>query len=88
MVDTVLAETGKVQVRARDLPSRVVVYLLLAAGLFAELGYGQVWAKMISGLDGLKVATPTASALAQFGDRLIALPILLLWGGAAPPPTP
>jgi hypothetical protein len=25
--------------RLRDLPSRVVVYLLLAAGLFAEVGY-------------------------------------------------
>ena len=35
------------------LPSRVVVYLLLAAALFAELGYGQVWARMMRGLDGL-----------------------------------
>jgi hypothetical protein len=65
MVDAVLAETGTVQTRVRDLPSRVVVYLLLAAGLFAELGYGQVWAKMIAGLEGLTVATPVASALAQ-----------------------
>ncbi|MGH3966524.1 MAG: transposase domain-containing protein, partial [Pseudonocardiaceae bacterium] len=43
MVDAALAETGKTQARVRDLPSRVVVYLLLAAGLFAEIGYGQVW---------------------------------------------
>src|SRR5689334_21647263 len=47
MVDAALAETGTVQRRVRDLPSRVVVYLLLAAGLFADLGYGQVWARMI-----------------------------------------
>ncbi|MFC9835372.1 transposase domain-containing protein, partial [Rhodococcus sp. NPDC127530] len=40
MVDAALAETGKVQARVRDLPSRVVVYLLLAAGLFAEVGFG------------------------------------------------
>ena len=32
MVDAVLAETGAQQQRVRDLPSRVVVYLLLAAG--------------------------------------------------------
>jgi hypothetical protein len=57
MVDAVLAETGTVHTRVRDLPSRVVVHLVLATGLFAELGYGQVWAKMIAGLDGLTVAT-------------------------------
>ena len=38
------------------MPSRVVVYLLLAAALFAELGYGQVWARMTAGLDGISVA--------------------------------
>jgi hypothetical protein len=38
MVDEALAETGSVQRRVRDLPSRVVVYLLLAGCLFAELG--------------------------------------------------
>ena len=44
MVDAVLAGTRRVQSRLRDLPSRVVVYLLLAAGLFEGLGYGQVCA--------------------------------------------
>ena len=57
MVDAVLAETGTVQRRVRDLPSRVVVYLLLAAALFADLGYRQVWARMIAGLGGLSVAS-------------------------------
>ncbi|MGH3830853.1 MAG: IS4 family transposase [Pseudonocardiaceae bacterium] len=79
MVDAVLAETGKVQTRTRDPPSRVVVYLLLAAGLFAELGYGQVWAKMISGLGGLTVATPTASALAQARRRIGVAPLRALF---------
>src|SRR3954464_8989233 len=41
MVDAVLASTGRVQRRVRDLPSRVVVYLLLAAALFEECGYRQ-----------------------------------------------
>ncbi|MCA1671995.1 MAG: IS4 family transposase [Actinobacteria bacterium] len=91
MVDAVLAETGKVQVRVRALPSRVVVYLLLAAGLFAELGYGQVRTKMITGLDGLKVATPVASALAQARRRIGVAPLRalfdLLRGPAAGPAT-
>jgi Insertion element 4 transposase N-terminal len=73
MVDAVLAETGAQQRRVRDLPSRVVVYLLLAAALFADLGYGQVWARMIAGLGGhggLPVAFPTAGALAQARRRV------------------
>lgn len=36
--DAVLESTRTVQARLRALPSRVVVYLLLAAALFAELG--------------------------------------------------
>ena len=38
MVDAALAETCRLQRRVRDLPARVVVYLLLAGCLFAELG--------------------------------------------------
>src|SRR5690348_17054912 len=79
MVDAVLAETGTVQRRVRDLPSRVVVYLLLAAGLFADLGYGQVWARMIAGLDGLQVATPTAGGLAHARRRIGVAPLRALF---------
>ncbi|MFY9774089.1 MAG: transposase domain-containing protein [Trebonia sp.] len=43
MVDAVLEETCRTRRRVRALPSRVVVYLLLAGCLFAELGYTQVW---------------------------------------------
>jgi hypothetical protein len=92
MVDAVLAQTGAVQRRVRDLPSRVVVYLLLAAGLFADLGYGQVWARMIAGLGGpggLSVAVPTAGALAQARRRVGIAPLRalfdLLRGPAAGP---
>lgn len=78
MVDAALAETNTVQKRLRALPSRVVVYLLLAAGLFADLGYGQVWARMIAGLDGLDglaVAAPTPGALAQARRRIGVKPL-------------
>jgi hypothetical protein len=41
MVDQALAATGTTQARIRVLPSRVVVYLLLAECLFAERGIGR-----------------------------------------------
>lgn len=79
MVDAALIETGSLQRRVRDLPSRVVVYLLLAGALFADLGYHQVWARMIAGLDGLAVAVPTAGALAQARRRIGVAPLQALF---------
>lgn len=89
MVDAALAETGTTQKRVRDLPSRVVIYLLLAAALFAELGYRQVWARLVAGLDGLAVPNPTAGALAQARRRIGPAPLralfqLLRGSGAGP----
>jgi transposase IS4-like protein/DDE family transposase len=79
MVDEVLAETDTVQQRVRDLPSRVVVYLLLAATLFAECGYRQVWARLAAGLTGLPVARPSAAALAAARRRIGAAPLRALF---------
>jgi hypothetical protein len=79
MVDEALAETGTVQRRVRDLPARVVVYLLLAGSLFAELGYSQVWQKLVAGLEGLAVPTPTAAALTQARRRLGVKPLRFLF---------
>jgi Insertion element 4 transposase N-terminal/Transposase DDE domain len=70
MIDAVLEQTCRVQRRVRDLPARVVVYLLLGGCLFAELGYSQVWGRLTAGLDGLPVAAPTASAMTQARRRL------------------
>ena len=70
MVDAVLEETCRVQRRVRDLPARVVVYLLLAGCLFTEQGYAQVWGRLAAGLGGLAVACPTASAMTQARRRL------------------
>jgi Insertion element 4 transposase N-terminal/Transposase DDE domain len=85
MVDAVLAEAGATQARVRDLPSRVVVYLLMAAGLFAECGYRQVWARLVAGLDGLPVAMPTSSALAQARRRVGVKPLAALFALLAGP---
>ena len=75
MVDAALESTGAMQARIRALPSRVVVYLLLAAVLFAELGYRQVWARMTAGLDSIVVADPVSSALAQARRRIGVAPL-------------
>jgi hypothetical protein len=87
MVDDALASTRTTQQRLRDLPSRVVVYLLIAAGLFAELGYPQVWARLVAGLHGIPVVTPSSSALTQARRRIGAAPLAavfrLLAGPAA-----
>jgi hypothetical protein len=79
MVDAALGETGRVQRRIRDLPSRVVVYLLLAGALFAECGYRRVWAKLVAGLDGLPVAAPSAAGLAAARRRVGAAPLRALF---------
>ena len=79
MVDDVLAMTGRTQSRIRLLPARVVVYLLLAGCLFAELGYRQVWSKLTSGLHGLPIVSPSASALRQARQRLGPRPMRALF---------
>jgi hypothetical protein len=79
MVDEALAETGSVQRRVRDLPSRVVVYLLLAGCLFPELGYPGVWRKLTGGLAGIPAAAPTAGALCQGRRRIGVAPLRFLF---------
>lgn len=79
MVDEVLAATRRVQQRVRLLPARVVVYLLLAGCLFADLGYQQVWQQLTAGLSGLALAEPTSSALRQARQRLGPAPLRALF---------
>jgi hypothetical protein len=50
IVDEALAGTGTTQRRIRELPSRVVVYVLLAGCLFPELEYPGVWRKLTAGV--------------------------------------
>ncbi|NMO05305.1 IS4 family transposase [Gordonia sp. TBRC 11910] len=77
MVDAVLSDTGATQSRLRRLPSRVVVYLLLAAPLFADVGYEQVWARLTAGLRGCH--WPGSSALSQARRRVGPRPLRALF---------
>ena len=63
LVDAILTETSTVQTRLRDLPSRVGMYFVLAMCLFPEVGYRRVWAKLVCGLGGYPVFSPSAKAL-------------------------
>jgi hypothetical protein len=87
MVDEALAATGATQSRLRKLPARVVVYLLLAAGLFEQTGYPGIWRKLTSALEGLPIPqiTPTAlwHARARLGVRPLRALFDLLRGPAA-----
>ncbi|KUL35693.1 transposase [Actinoplanes awajinensis subsp. mycoplanecinus] len=79
MVDDALHRSGAVQQRIRLLPARVVVYHLLAACLFAEQGYLQVWHRLTAGLRTMALTTPSASALRQARQRLGVAPMRALF---------
>jgi len=79
MVDEVLAATRRTQQRIRLLPARVVVYLVLAGCLFAELGYRQVWQKLTAALGGLGLAEPSSGTLREARQRLGSAPLRALF---------
>jgi hypothetical protein len=79
MVDEALAATDTVRRRTRLLPARVVVYLLLAGCLFAEIGYRQVWQKLTAGLHGLAVPEVSGNVLWQGRVRLGVAPLRWLF---------
>jgi hypothetical protein len=79
MVDDALTQTNRTQKRVRDLPSRVIVYLLIAASLFTELGYPQVWARLVAGLHDIPTALPSSSALTQARRRVGVAPLAALF---------
>jgi hypothetical protein len=51
LVDRVVDQAGVREQRTRTLPARVVVYYVLAMVLFFQSGYGEVWNKLVAGLD-------------------------------------
>jgi transposase IS4-like protein/DDE family transposase len=92
VVDDVLEQTGTMQRRLRDLPSRIGVYFLLALGLFPGLGYARVWRKLTAGLTTLAVPHPSEKALRDLRRRLGPAPMKALFevvaGPLAQPHTP
>jgi Insertion element 4 transposase N-terminal/Transposase DDE domain len=86
LVDAVLEETGRVERRLRDLPSRVGVYFVLALSLYAGLGYRQVWGKLVAGLAAVPgLPCPSAKALRDLRRRVAEEPIRELFAVVAGP---
>src|SRR5712691_4417660 len=50
LVDRVVAEAGRREVRHRLLPARVVVYYVLGLALFAQASYEEVMRNLVEGL--------------------------------------
>jgi Insertion element 4 transposase N-terminal/Transposase DDE domain len=85
LVDAVLEETRTRERRRRLLPSRVVVYFVLALALFEHSSYQAVWGKLTAGLGGLGLARPAASSLCRARRRIGAGPLRLLFETLAGP---
>jgi hypothetical protein len=85
LVDDVVEETRTVQARVRTLPSRGGIYFVLALGLFPALGYRRVWDKLVAGLSGLYLGTPSEAALRQLRRRLGPEPLKVLFDVLAVP---
>ncbi|MFE3730236.1 transposase domain-containing protein, partial [Nocardia sp. NPDC059154] len=78
LVDAALAATGRVQSRVRKLPSRVVVYFVLAMALFGECGYRGVWATLVAA-PGVPDVDPSAAALRHARRRVGSAPLAALF---------
>ncbi|MCQ6253275.1 IS4 family transposase [Streptomyces malaysiensis] len=79
LVDEVVEAAGRGQHRVRLLPSRVMVYFVLAMGLFTDCGYRRVWAALTARWPRWAVADPSAAALRQARRRLGVEPLALLF---------
>jgi hypothetical protein len=84
MVDAALETAGGREQRLRRLPSRVVVYLLLAGALFAGQGWRHVFSRLSSGL-GVPVKRPCRSAITEAMRRVGPKPVRELFALLAGP---
>ena len=85
LVDAVLEETRTRERRRRLLPSRVVVYFVLALALFEHCSYRAVWDKLTAGLGGLSVTRPAVSSLSRARRRIGSAPLRRLFDTLAGP---
>ncbi|MBT8227826.1 MAG: transposase [Dactylosporangium sp.] len=74
------------------MPTRVVIYFVLALALFEHRGYRRVWAKMVAGPRVLSLPAPSASSLARARRRVGPRPFRILLtavaGAVGRPSTP
>jgi hypothetical protein len=78
LVDEALASAGGLQQRVRRLPSRVVVYLLLAGALFTGLGWTGVWSRLTASLS-VPLPVPAGSSVTAAMRRVGPKPLKALF---------
>jgi hypothetical protein len=90
VVDDVIRECGKREIRSRLLPAHVVVYYVLALNLFFGEAYEEVMRQLVNGLRFLgnwreRWKVPSTSAISQARTRLGEAPLRLLFDRIAVP---
>ncbi|WP_406416323.1 transposase domain-containing protein [Streptomyces sp. NBC_00873] len=83
LVDAVLEETGTREKRLRLLPSRVVVYFVLALALFEHASYRMAWNALTASLQGLPLVRPALSSLSRARRRIGSAPLKALFKALA-----
>jgi hypothetical protein len=90
LVDRVVAEAGRTEVRHRLLPARVVVYYVLGLALFSQASYEEVMRELVDGLSwasgwAQSWSVPTKAALFKARARLGPEPLKALYEAVAAP---
>lgn len=90
LVDRVIAEAGRTEVRHRLLPARVVVYYVLGLALFSQASYEEVMRELVEGLSwasgwAQSWSVPTKAALFKARARLGPEPLKALYEAVASP---
>jgi hypothetical protein len=90
LVDRVVAEAGRTEVRHRLLPARVVVYYVLGLSLFSQASYEEVMRNLVEGLSwtsgwARSWNVPTKAALFKARARLGPEPMRALFDSVAVP---
>lgn len=78
LVDEALASAGGLQQRVRRLPSRVVVYLLLAGALFTGVGWTGIWSRLTASLS-VPLPVPAGSSITAAMRRVGPKPLKALF---------
>ncbi|WP_432741749.1 transposase domain-containing protein [Streptomyces sp. JH002] len=78
LVDEAVASAGGLQRRVRRLPSRVVVYLLLAGALFTGLGWSRIWSRLTASLP-VPPSPPAGSSITEAMRRVGPKPLQALF---------
>lgn len=88
-IDAILQETGRLEQRTRLLPSRLVVYYVLAMALYSREGYREVYRLLVEGLRAmdptLPITVPRKSAFSKARERVGSAPLRRLFETTAVP---